>query len=78
MSMQRTLRAVPLPRWRAECPFGLLVAAAIASPFFVLDQGGDWHTAILAGFIVLGVPGAAVESMTGLARVALLLRDGAI
>ena len=78
MPVQRRLRTVPPTWWRAECPFGLLLAAAIVSPFFVLDQGGDWHTAILAGFVVLGMPGAAVESMTGLARVALLLRDEAM
>jgi hypothetical protein len=65
----------PIPRWRAELPFGLLVASALASPFVVLGQGGDWHTAILAGCVVLGAPGAAVDSMIGAARFAMLLRD---
>ncbi len=65
----------PLPWWRGEFPFALLAAAALASPFFVLDQGGDWRTAVLAGFVVLGMPGAAIESMAGVARLALMLRE---
>ncbi len=63
----------PLPRWREELPFLLLGAAAVAAPFAVLGQGGDLHTAFLAACVVLGAPGAAVESMAGAARVALYL-----
>jgi hypothetical protein len=76
----RTQRRLPhpssLPWWRGELPFGLLAAAAIASPLLMLDQGGDWHDAVLSFCVVLGLPGAAVESMTGVARLALLLRAG--
>jgi hypothetical protein len=85
MSMQRkpasaqagilALTGQPMPRWRAELPFGLLAASAIAAPFMVVGQGGDWHTAILAGLVVLGAPGAAVDAMIGAARVAQFLRD---
>jgi hypothetical protein len=75
----RTQRGLPqpfsLPWWRGELPFGLLVVAAIASPLLVLDQGGDWRDAVLSFCVVLGLPGAAVESMTGLARLALMLRE---
>ncbi|WP_372623266.1 hypothetical protein [Falsiroseomonas sp.] len=79
MSLQRKPRSYsitgePIPRWRAELPFALLAASALAAPFVVLGQGGDWHTAILAGCVVLGVPGAAVDSMIGAARFAALLR----
>ena len=78
MTRQRWLHHLPSsPSWRGELPFALLVATALASPLLVLDQGGDWHSAILAGCVVLGMPGAAVESMTGVVRLALLLRDRA-
>ena len=63
-----------LPWWRAELPFGLLVAAAVAAPVCVLDQGGSWHDALFSACVVLGLPGAAVESVTGAARIALQLR----
>lgn len=66
----------PLPLWRAELPFGLLVAAALASPLLVLDQGGDWRLAVFAFCVVLSVPGAALEGMVGLARLARALSDG--
>jgi len=66
----------PLPRWREELPFILLGAAALAAPLAVLGQGGDWHTAVLAACVVLGVPGAAVEAMIGVARLAVYLRGG--
>jgi hypothetical protein len=77
MAMQRPRNRYtgePLPLWRAELPFILLGAAALASPVAVLGQGGDWHTAILAACVVLGAPGAAVESVIGAARLAVLLR----
>jgi hypothetical protein len=71
------MRREPVPWWRAEAPFALLLGAALVSPWLVLDQGGDLRTAILAGVLVLGVPGAAIESMLGAVRCALLLRDRA-
>jgi hypothetical protein len=64
----------PLPLWRAELPFILLGAAALAAPMAVLGPGGDWRTAVLAACVVLGAPGAAVEGMIGAARLAVLLR----
>lgn len=66
----------PLPRWRAELPFLLLGACALAAPLAVLGQGNDWHAAILSACVVLGAPGAAVEAMAAAARFALALRDG--
>lgn len=63
----------PIPRWRAELPFALLVATAVATPFAVLDQGGSWHTALGAACAVLALPGAAIESMVGAVRFALLM-----
>ncbi len=68
------MRREPLPWWQAEAPFGLLLAAGLAAPFFVLDQGGDWRSAILAACVVLSAPGAAIESMVGAARLATLLK----
>jgi len=64
----------PLPRWRAELPFALLFAAALAAPVCVLDQGGSLHAALFAGLAVLAVPGAAVEAMAGVARLAAMPR----
>jgi hypothetical protein len=64
----------PVPWWQAEAPFALLVASALATPFVVLDQGGDLRFAILAGLVVLSLPGAAVESIVGVVRAALYLR----
>lgn len=64
----------PLSLWRVELPFLLLGACALAAPVAVLDQAGNWHTAILAACVVLGVPGAAMESMLGAARLAVALR----
>jgi hypothetical protein len=64
----------PLPRWRAELPFALLFAAALAAPVCVLDQGGSLHAALFAGLAVLAVPGATVEVMVGVARVAAMPR----
>lgn len=58
-------------RW-PEGPWALLSAAALAAPFAVLAQGGDAHTATLAGLACLGSPGAAIEAMLGLARLLLL------
>ena len=55
-----------------EGPWALLVATALAAPAAVLIQGGDAHTAVLAGLVCLGTPGAAIEAMLGLARLASL------
>ncbi|MGG5817264.1 hypothetical protein [Falsiroseomonas sp. HW251] len=71
---RRPVPVAPLPWWRAELPFGLLAAAAIAAPACVLDQGGSWHDALFSACVVLGLPGAAVESITGAARIAIQLR----
>ena len=65
-----------LPAWRTELPFGLLVASALASPMLVLDQGGDWRLAAFAFCAVLSVPGAALEGMVGVARLARAVADG--
>lgn len=59
------------PLSRADLPVALLVATAAATPAVVLGQGGDWHTATAAAFVVLGVPGAAIEAMVGVVRLAL-------
>jgi hypothetical protein len=70
-------RVVPretLPRWRAELPFAILSAAALAAPLCVLDQGGSLHAALLAGLAVLAVPGAAIEAMAAVARLAAMPR----
>ena len=71
----QAIRREPAPWWRAEMPFGMLLAAALAAPLCVLDQGGTLRSAIFAALVVLAVPGAAVESMVGAARLALALRD---
>ena len=55
-----------------EAPWALLGACALAAPCAVLAQGGDAHTAVLAGLVCLGSPGAAIEAMLGLARLASL------
>ncbi|WP_158287555.1 hypothetical protein [Falsiroseomonas bella] len=68
------MREEPVPGWQAEIPFALLVASALATPLVVLNQGGDLHFAILSGLVVLSLPGAAIESMVGVARAALYLR----
>jgi hypothetical protein len=67
-------RRVTYPWWQAEAPFLLLLASAVAATLFVLDQGSGWHTALLAALVVLSVPGAAIEGMVGLARLAVRLR----
>ncbi|MCB4823447.1 hypothetical protein [Roseicella aerolata] len=54
-----------------EGPWWLLAAAALAAPFAVLGQGGNLHLAVLAALACLATPGAAIEAMTGLARLAL-------
>lgn len=56
---------------RADLPFALLLVTAAVAPLFVLDQGGSWRTAVLAGCVVLGAPGAAIEAMVGVVRLAL-------
>jgi hypothetical protein len=70
------MQPAPLPWWQQEAPFALLFASALATPFVVLDQGGDLRFAILAGLVVLSVPGAAMESVVGVVRAALHLRGG--
>ncbi len=60
--------------WWQEGPWALLGSAALAAPFAVLAQGGDAHTAVLAGLACLGSPGAAIEAMLGLARLLLLVQ----
>jgi hypothetical protein len=69
------IRREPVPWWRAELPFGILLVVALASPFCVLDQGGTLRSAVFAALVVLAVPGAAVESMVGAVRLALMLCD---
>lgn len=54
-----------------EGPFWLLGAASAAAPLAVLGQGGTMQVAILAALACLATPGAAIEAMLGLARLAL-------
>ncbi len=54
-----------------EGPWWLLVAASVAAPIAVLLQGGNLHVALLSAMVCLGTPGAAIEAMAGLARLAL-------
>lgn len=75
-TQRRPILPRPVAWWRSELPFAMLFAAAAAAPFCVIEQGGDLRTAILSAFVVLGAPGAAVEGMVGLARLAVLWRDG--
>ncbi len=69
-------RAALQPLTRADLPLGLLCVTALAAPFVVLDQGGDWRTAVVAACVVLGSPGAAIEAMVGLVRLALRVERG--
>jgi hypothetical protein len=52
-------------------PFWLRAAASAAAPVAVLGQGGTLQVAILAALACLATPGAAIEAMMGLARLAL-------
>ena len=63
-------RHAPLGGW-PDGPFWLLAAAAAAAPAAVLGQGGTLQVAILAALACLATPGAAIEAMLGLARLAL-------
>lgn len=54
----------------------LLAATAGSAPLAVLAQGGDGHTAILAGLACLAVPCFAIEMMMGVARLGLALTPG--
>ncbi|WP_170985283.1 hypothetical protein [Roseomonas sp. AR75] len=74
MTQGRMSMREPVPWWQAEAPFALLLASALATPLVVLDQGGDLRFAILAGLVVLSVPGAAIESIVGVVRAAVHLR----
>lgn len=67
-------RQVAGPWWQSEAPFLLLLGSAAAAILFVLDQGSGWRNAIFAALVVLSVPGAAIEGMVGLARLAVHLR----
>ena len=60
----------PLGPW-PDGPWWLLVAASVAAPFAVLLQGGDMHVALLAMLACMATPGAAIEAMAGVARLAL-------
>ena len=62
---------------REELPFATLCALSVLSVPVVLAQGGDWQLALLACAAVLAVPGAAIETMMGLARAALWIEGGA-
>jgi hypothetical protein len=55
--------------WRAEAPWLLLVATALAAPFVVREQGGDWHSAVAACFACLAAPSLGIEAMLALVRV---------
>ena len=61
---------------RTEWPFVALGLLSLAAPVAVLDQGGDWRTALLSCPALLAAPGAAIEAMLGLARATLWLEGG--
>ena len=63
---------LPLGPW-PEGPWWLLVLASGAAPVAVVWQGGDPHVALLASLACLATPGAAIEAMMGLARLALAM-----
>ena len=56
-----------------EGPWWLLGAAALLAPVAVLCQGGDGSLAMLAALACLATPGAAIEAMLGVARMALAM-----
>jgi hypothetical protein len=64
-----------MDRWE-EGPWILLAATAGCAPLAVLAQGGDGHTAVLAGLACLAVPCLAIEMMMGVARLGLALTPG--
>ena len=47
--------------WRFEAPWLLLLAGALLAPLLVIDQGGDWHSALTAGLACLVAPAAGVQ-----------------
>jgi hypothetical protein len=51
----------------------LLGLASGAAPAAVVWQGGDLHVALLASVACLATPGAAIEALLGLARLALAM-----
>jgi len=61
---------------RDTTPWALLFGAALAAPAFVLGQGGEWQVAVLAALACLASPGAAIEAMLGLARLAAWVEGG--
>jgi hypothetical protein len=54
--------------WQAETPWLLLLASALTAPLLVREQGGDWHSALAAGFACLAAPSLGIEAMLALAR----------
>jgi hypothetical protein len=54
--------------WRAETPWLLLLASALAAPLLVREQGGDWHSALAACFACLAAPSLGIEAMLALTR----------
>jgi len=62
----------PLGPW-PEGPWWLLGLASGAAPAAVVWQGGDLHVALLASVACLATPGAAIEALLGLARLALAM-----
>ncbi|MDB5372407.1 MAG: hypothetical protein JWP04_1049 [Belnapia sp.] len=63
----------PEPEPWPEGPWLLLAIAAVSAPVAVLGQGGDGHTALLASLVCLASPGFAIETMQGVARLALAM-----
>lgn len=62
----------PIGEWaarlRADSPFLLLLAAALATLPVVEGQGGSLHQGCVAALAVLAAPGAAIEPMLAVAR----------
>jgi hypothetical protein len=54
--------------WWAEAPWLLLLATALTAPLLVREQGGDWHSALTAGFACLAAPSLGIEAMLALVR----------
>jgi hypothetical protein len=66
-------RPPPQGPW-PDLPWLLLGGASAAAPLAVLGQGGDLHTALLAGLLCLALPGLAIEAMGGLGRALLAVQ----
>jgi hypothetical protein len=63
-------RPPPQGPW-PDLPWLLLGGASAAAP---LAQGGDLHTALLAGLLCLALPSLAIEAMGGLGRALLAVQ----